>query len=227
MNRYFTGIKAFLLALACVWMVSGCEKSSGVDPNPDPDPDPTPNPPSVGDCRECDYYPVCNNSWFTYLDSFFISPPVLYTDTLKQEADTTISGLVYKKVKRISSKYPSTEYLNCTNGVYRLGGKYGFGLKPIIILKPNEPVGTSWTEAASTGASVTITIEGKGLTLRVNNRDYTDVIREKFSISGSGSVYTAYYYFARGVGIIKFEYGGWNFDPAWFHRNYQQSYFIP
>jgi hypothetical protein len=223
--------KSFILiVLAAPLFIIACSKNSEPDPstNPGPDPDPNPpNPPVVTGCKACEYYPICDGSYFNYLDSLYPGQPVLYTDTLKTQEDTTIGGLVYKKVKRISTRYPSTEYVNCQNGNYSVGGKYGFGLKPIIILKANEPVGATWSQTASTGPTVEFTIIAKGMSLPINGTTYTDIIKVKFAIAGSGSTYTAYYYFAKNIGIVKFEYGGWNFDPAWYHRNYLQSYLIP
>ncbi len=161
------------------------------------------------------------------LDSAYPAQPVTYTDTMRSLPDTTINGLVYRKTRIISPKYPSVEYLNCANGVYRLGGKYGFGLKPITILKVNEPVGASWVETAGTGATVAFTILGKGLSIEVNGRTYTNVIKVLFEIGGFGSTYRANYYFAKGVGIVRFEYSQFNFDPNWYHRGQVQGFFIP
>lgn len=199
---------------------TGTGTGTGGGTNPDP------NPPAVT-CKSCEYYPVCDSSYFTYLDSVYPAAPILYTDTFRVQPDTTINGLLYKKIKRISTRYPSTEYMNCSNGIYRVGGKYGFGAKPLILLKANEPVGTSWTETSSTGVNVNFSIIEKGSTLSINGHNYIDVIKVKFMIQGSGSTYSAYYYFAKGVGIVKFEFGEWNFDPNWYHRNNLQSYFIP
>ena len=221
MDDYMRKLSFCTLFFISLFMLIGCDKDTDTNPNPNP------NPPVITSCKECEYYPVCDGSYFTFLDSISPAVPVFYTDTLKVQTDTTINGLVYKKVKRISSRYPSTEYLNCKNGIYSIGGKYGFGLKPVVILKSNEPVGTTWTEYPSTGVTVTLSILAKGLSLQINNTTYADIIKVKFIIEGSGSIYTAYYYFAKGIGIIKFEYGQWNFDTSWYHRNYLQSYFIP
>lgn len=185
------------------------------------------NPPAPTGCKACEYYTICDGSYFTYIDSVYPAAPVTYTDTLRAQADTTINGLLYKRVKIISTRYPSTESLNCKDGIYRVAGKYGFSSKPIILLKANDPVGTSWTESPSTGVNVTFTNQAKGLTVRINGRDYTDVIQVRAAISGFGSQYTADYYFAKGIGIIKYEYGQWNSDPNWYHRNNLQSFFIP
>lgn len=198
---------------------------SGTD-TPDPNPTPTPTP-TVPACKECEYYPVCNGSYFTYIDSIYPGAPVTYTDTIRALGDTTMGGLVFKKLQRISSRYPSIEYFSCKDGLYRVRGRYGWGQGTVVFLKPAEPVGATWNQVIPGGTSLNFTVKGKGMTMRINNTTYTDVIWMEIIIGGSGSTYTANYFHAKAVGNIKFEYGNWNVDPNWYHRNYQQAFYIP
>lgn len=181
-------------------------------------------------CKACEYAPLCDGSYFSYKDTSYQLPVTYYTDTLRSLGDTLLNGVTYKMTRRISPRYSQIEYTNCDNGVYSfisrsLSSPTPIG-KPLIYLKANAPVGSSWIETVDNN-KLTYTIEGKGLTIRVNNKDYSDVIKVKQIFEAPNSVATIYWYYSKGIGQINYHFASYNSDPSFYHYFQLQSYFIP
>ena len=168
------------------------------------------------DCKACVYMPVCNGSWYTYLDTLATAPSVT-TDTLRFVKDTTIDSKTFVKIYSPLSK--STTYYNCTDGAtrlitYNLAVSTGTVLAAdITFIKANLPVGGTWTDklANPLGQEVDYNskIVEKGITRTLSGKTYTDVIHVNtetgVNAPGFGFIATnsTDYYFAKGIGLIE------------------------
>ncbi|WP_089890326.1 hypothetical protein [Chitinophaga arvensicola] len=164
----------------------------------------------------CDYAPYTNGSSFSYINVNRSKDTVAYTLTVSE--DTTINGILYKKVGNDSVFTCS----NCKDGIYTqvasiltFQGYSADDLK-LTYLKDNVPVGTMWQDTitvsnggASTSGILEFTVMEKDITKAVNGKDYASVIAIKMDayaiVLGNpvsvGTISTSYY--GKGVGLIE------------------------
>lgn len=175
-------------------------------------------------CKECLYMPLCDKSWFTYVDSVAGTPEKESTLNMNFVKDTTVLGLSYRVFKDATGKQT---YYHCSGGVVK-----AFTVQPVTTptgtiivtavitpLKYEEPVGGTWKDeievkspppALSTFNTYNYTMVSKNGTLVVKGKTYTDVIKvkqETVSVYGGVEMSTIlqYYYYAKGIGFIKSE----------------------
>jgi hypothetical protein len=222
--------KSFLLVVIVTSLLTSCQKeiSEEIVPAPPPTTDTTNTP--GGDttsnlpCKECLYMPLCDKSWFTYVDSVSGAPEKESTTNFNLVKDTSIQGLKYNVYKDAAG---NQSYYHCSGGVVK-----AFSIAPVTTptgtimvttiitpLKYEEAVGGTWKDeievkspppALSTFNTYNYTMISKNGTLVVKSKTYTDVIKVK---QETVSVYdgiemstiTQYYYYAKGVGLIKSE----------------------
>lgn len=127
-------------------------------------------------------------------------------------ATKVINGKTYYEIETKQGSTVKTSYLIKDNGVYAAVDLFpNTGSQEIIMLKENAPVGQSW-EYTHTNQGVTtkikFTLAERDISKTVEGKTYNHVIRVKteFSFSYMGvemGVYTtAYYHYAKGIGLI-------------------------
>ncbi len=168
-------------------------------------------------CKSCSYMPVCDGSWYTFLDTLN-SVPAITTDSIRFVKDTTIDSKTF--VKLYSPLSNSYSYYNCTDGATRAivydANTFGGGtisVADIIILKANLPAGGSWTNQVVNPigqlAKYNFTIKEKGISRTLNGKTYNDVIHVYAETGidvptiGFTLVSITDYYFAKNIGLIE------------------------
>jgi hypothetical protein len=181
---------------------------------------------SNNNCKDCVYVPLCVGSLYVYNDTTnTLSGDVINEINLRYASaiDTTVDGLVYKKMVFASTQGGTTNnsisYNNCNNGVstaFSYGGTTMItgsivGYNKITPLKANEALNATWNETIYNGAGQpatnTYTMAEKGITRTVGTTNFSDVIHvtlvQTMEVSGSTiTTSTGDYYYARGVGLI-------------------------
>ncbi|HVI45920.1 MAG TPA: hypothetical protein VM802_13680 [Chitinophaga sp.] len=163
----------------------------------------------------CEYAPYTNGSSFSFLNISQAGDTQRYTLTVS--GDTTINGVTYKKVGDDNVFTCSS----CKDGIYTQIASLTFQTYKaddlqLTYLKDNVAPGASWSDTITVkdGANTTTgilqhTVTGKGITKRVLNKDFLDVIvvrTDAFALlSGNtvpaGNVSTSYY--AKGIGLVE------------------------
>ncbi|MDR6566265.1 hypothetical protein SAMN05660461_4149 [Chitinophaga ginsengisegetis] len=164
----------------------------------------------------CEYAPYTNGSSFSYINVNSAKDTITYTLTVSE--DTTINGIVYKKVGNDSVFTCS----NCKDGIYTQVASiltfqgYSADSLELTYLKDNVPAGTSWKDTitvnnggVTTSGILEFTITEKDITKTVNGKNYASVIAVKMDayaiVFGNpvsvGTISTSYY--GKGVGLIE------------------------
>ncbi len=172
---------------------------------------------SSSNCKSCNYFPVCNGSAYTYLDTIMGNPSERKA-TYTVIKDTTIDAKTFVKYTVGDGNF---SYYNCTNGESRGIAYNAIGLQgnmvdklDIIMLKENAPVGANWISSAINQQNQEIqfrdTIVAKNISKTVSAKNFTDVILVKV-IAGINlpqpfdffPFIQTDYYFAKNVGLIE------------------------
>ena len=183
---------------------------------------------AVTDCKECIYIPFCVGSKYDFIDT--ISNPFGGNDSAYPRhseylsaVDTTINGMVSKRINTFDGTNNNYFYTNCQNGDTRViannvqSTTSGNMLTAInsIELKANAPEGTVWTDTSTIGSVNklyrTHTIVQKGISRTVLGVTYNDIIRVKVEqniyytdpAAGLISAGISDYYFAKGIGVVE------------------------
>lgn len=235
---------AFIVLIFFGLIISSCEKEFVVE-NYDPainqgNPDTT----GVGDttgigdtsrnCKACAYIPVCNGATYTYADTM-LGQPASTTQNIQIVKDTLIGSLTFQKLA-------DGNFMNCKNGetttlAYNQATAGGATIPEVrlIMLKANEPVGSTWTSTIDNNGTLVeyvYKIVYKGEARTVAGRNYTDVINvNMITYTSLGGVRVEYsktdYFYARGVGLIEaIIYNSSTGGSVQYHR-VLQSYLIP
>ncbi|MFY0253094.1 hypothetical protein ACDQ55_03985 [Chitinophaga sp. 30R24] len=166
----------------------------------------------------CDYAPYTVGSTFSYININNTNDTTHFTFTVS--GDTTINGIVYKKMGNDSvftcSNCASGEYTQIASILTFQG--YEANDLQLTYLKDNVVAGTSWKDTitvnngsvSSTGI-LEFTITATGMTKSVNGEDYTDVIAVRTDayalVSDNtipvGTLFTSYY--GKGIGLIEMD----------------------
>jgi hypothetical protein len=209
-------MKKVIFALIVITSVFG---KCGKDNTPAPPPEP-----GTGD-----YAPYTLGSTFVY-ESARTTPAGTVDVTVTVTKDTTVDGLVYKKLESSNPTELATRFVNYTNGVQREASfnvnLFGTVVPKIIIvnLKENEAVNGTWNENISfnfsqlPGIAIPVnfkqTVTEKGTSKMVLTTNYTNVIGIKTDIAAmppSGLVIppgittnaTVNNFYAKGKGLIE------------------------
>ena len=159
------------------------------------------------------YYPLTKDSWWKYKDSLTSTT----SDGKVLNRTKTIHGMVYTAIVSATGTAqdtswfaaPRPNYLMTQKGVSPQGAMYDVLFH---YLNDTASVGYSWRYNAGSGngftAYIKTTIMGKGISMTVAGKSYTNVIHTKLELSYDviGSLVDCghYDYFtAQGIGIIK------------------------
>lgn len=179
----------------------------------------------VATANGADYFPMTNNSWWTYI---FTDPGATPADTLYQLStgvSATVPGGASYKLFTIEDPTfkDSSFYRKSGNEYYQYGNLDLAGVtdRPIaaewIFLKDNVAAGTSWTSAESTGSisgsavkvRVKFDLLEKDVNVLVGNRVFANTIKVKVTQQGQltgatswADVLTYETWFAKGIGLI-------------------------
>lgn len=192
-------------------------------------------------CKDCLYFPTCNNSVYTYKDSSAGAAPTTTTDTLRFLKDTLINALTFRKVRQGNSAQVPF-FINCTNGVVKnityngvsVGGTTLQKVE-IIVLKYNEALNAQWTDTLNIQGQQALyksTLKEKNISYTVAGRVYPDVMHvstvlgQNVPIIGFTALATTEYYFAKGVGLIESKTIN-NLSGDLVLKRSLQSFFIP
>lgn len=172
----------------------------------------------TSNCKACNYFPYCDGSSYTYIDTTAsgVNPPV--TQNLTYLSDSIIDGKIFKKFSVTNSA--GNTYYNCTGGVstsivlngISIGG-ITIPVVKLVMLKANSPVGTTWQDtislAGGTNAIYTSSIAAKGISRTVLGTVFNDVIQVHqegaLLVPGLGTTpfSSGDYYFAKDVGLVE------------------------
>jgi hypothetical protein len=200
-----------LLSLAVVSMLS-CSKE-------------TQRQPTAEECLSCAWLPACTGIESTYqldqIDSFALNiVDVWKVEFLLKEEDSTINGMVCKKLKRkyswINPRTDITEssvFYHCDNGT-SIFFEYGLGtgtLKPVMTLKANAAISSSWSdtyiEDNGVKTQLIYTMREKGISHTAYGNQYKDVIHVSYIYKQNDALaFTGDYFFAKNVGLIEDAY---------------------
>ncbi|MFT3933381.1 MAG: hypothetical protein QM726_07200 [Chitinophagaceae bacterium] len=173
---------------------------------------------SSSDCKACVYFPMCDGSQYSYIDTISGAASVR-TSTIKIAKDTTIDSKSFQKVYTAES--PSTyQYYNCTDGLTRIIAYNGTTLNgntitviDLRLISANQPVGTTWTDKITNPLGQEVdyvnTIKSKGISKTVNGQTFSDVIFVEVETGvnappiGYFNTNITEYYYAKGVGLVE------------------------
>lgn len=163
-------------------------------------------------CKTCSYIPWCQGSTYTYIDTTS-GTGATSTQTINIIKDTTINGKVFQKFANSGAD----GYYNCTAGVstimaYNVAATGGTVTIEQTLLKANEAVGATWSNAMSNGLGQNVDYDykiiGKGLSKTVLGVNYTNVIQVHVTISitvpviGTIVMGESDYFYANNIGLI-------------------------
>ena len=183
---------------------------------------------AVTDCKDCIYIPFCVGSKYDFIDTIsnlFSGNDSAYPRHAEylSAVDTTINGIVFKKINVFDGTYNNYSYANCQNGETRVIANIvqsttsGNVLTAVnsIELKANAPEGTVWTDTSIIGSVNklyrTHTIMQKGISRTALGVTYNDIIRVKVEqniyytdpAAGLISAGITDYYVAKGIGVVE------------------------
>ncbi|MEP7255457.1 MAG: hypothetical protein ABI666_06750 [Ferruginibacter sp.] len=197
-----------------------------------------------------DYFPITANSWWSYNSTAVAAPDSLYK---KAETNSTIASNTYRRfyigLQPVVTPYDSTffrksgqdvlEYVRVDTFIGQVMTVPQFS--DLVLLKQDVQAGTTWQSPIFSGTNglgqplkivYRFQIETVGGTLVVNGKTYTDVIKVVWggysnvnNFGGYPQSFAAESYYAKGVGLIKFQsYPGYP-NTSWSYtedlRNYQ------
>ncbi len=158
----------------------------------------------TGDCKSCAFYPWCDESTYTYVDT--TASGITTTDyNYLFLSDTTINGVDYKVTDNGAGEIV---YHNCTNNVTSFL-TYDFGNNLVLhtTLKESLPVGGNWLDyfpGNPIANSTQYKINNKSITRNVNGNLFVDVtLVQERSFLDTVLVTNSNVYYARGVGEIE------------------------
>jgi hypothetical protein len=179
----------------------------------------------VDECKSCTYIPVCVGSKYTYEINNGGVETTLVEELLSPETDTTVNGIVYRKIEASYNYSNGTSarnfaYYNCSNNtttvfayqVANIGGTATINFIKSTILKANEPVLTTWTDVITNQAGVpvtmTFTLKEKNVSRNVLGKSFDSVMHvsyiQKVDFLGNEiEAGTGDYYYAKNVGLIE------------------------
>ena len=235
-----TTLLAYCFLLVTAFSFNSCDTENidpaVVDNNVNPDPE--------GGVSTGDYWPTAVNNEWVYKRNGVIQEPMRFigTETIGGKIYYKFNNFFTSSTEGTVQGAQETTYINKLNGVYstrtvvvsNIAG-FGFTISPIetILLKDYLAQGETWTQQIPQIITYNIpgvppmtmeintvgTIEEKGISLTVNNVNYTDVIKVKLimttSALGQSEVpVTNYYWFAKNHGLIKYKnlVEGMNYD---------------
>jgi hypothetical protein len=190
-------MRYFLLAILFVVVITGCQKElTGTD---------IPGSNAVT-CKSCEYNPLCEGSYYTFIDTIQGGVVSERTDTIRIIKDSLIGGDKYQELKDNTGTGQRT-FFSCKSGVTTSialntsianpaipGGGINIPSIKLTLLKSNEGVGASWKDTVkydfdpgigfpiSVLTVYTHTIISKGGTRVVLGKTFNDVIRVKQEI---------------------------------------------
>ena len=204
----------------------------------------TPVPP--GDCKSCSYIPLCIGSKYTYEINNNGVTITLQQELLSPEIDTTVNGIVYKKIE---ARYDYSDgrstknygYYNCTNNtstafayqVTSINGTSTINFLKSTFLKANEPVLSTWTDIITNqgGQPVTMifTLAEKDITHTVLGKTFDSVMHVTYTqtmdlLGNTIEAGKGDYFYAKHIGLIE-NYGETIFGQIGTWK--LKDYFIP
>jgi len=181
-------------------------------------------PPVTGECKSCSYIPVCVGTKYTYEIDNNGSVLTLVEELLAPETDTTVNGVVYKKIQ---AKYDYSNgtsnknfgYYNCTNNtttvfayqVTSVSGNSTVEFMKSTILKANEPAMATWqdviTNQGGQQVTMTFTLAEKDISHTVLGKTFDSVMHVSYvqTVNLLGTEIetgTGDYYYAKNIGLI-------------------------
>jgi hypothetical protein len=195
-------------------------------------------PPTVNDCKDCNYYPLCVGSKYTYYDTTSGVASLRDADLLSS-VDTLIGGKTFKRIN-FNTDYG---YYNCEDGVSIAAGYHVALINGVnalefyksTIIKANAAIGDQWSDTltSNTGQKViqNFKLEQKGVSRTLGAFNFTDVIvvsNETGVITPTGysPLTRATYYFAKDVGLVEIVIARASNGQVTYH-SVIKSYFIP
>ncbi len=199
-------------------------------------------------CKDCEYFPSCVGSKYTFADTVNGTPYELVSE-IASSVDTTIGGLTFQKL--VYNTTPAAlassaaTYYNCAAGVTTLKAYNSVTIisgttvaeNTTTPIKANAAVGTTWTDindypgSPGTSYESRFSIVEKGISRTLGGVTYTDVIHVHLSTGSTlagfyiESVTTEYYY-AKGIGLIEAASTNVLTNELFLHQVIK-SYFIP
>lgn len=179
----------------------------------------------TGECKTCSYVPICVGSKYTYEITNAGVVSTLQEELLSPETDTTVNGVVYRKIE---AKYDYSNgsssrnfgYYNCTDNAttafaYQVSSINGTSTVDFIkstLLKANEPALTTWTDVITNQGgqvvTMTFTLKEKNISHNVLGKTFDSVMHvsytQKVNLFGTDvDTGTGDYYYAKNVGLIE------------------------
>ena len=158
----------------------------------------------TGDCKSCTFYPWCDESTYTYVDTTALGTTTTDYNYLFL-SDTTINGVDYKVTDNGAGEIV---YHNCTdNNTTFLTYDFGSDLVFHTALKESLPVGGNWLDyfpGNPIANSTQYKITNKSITRNVNGNLFVDVtVVQERSFLDTVLVTNTNVYYARGVGEVE------------------------
>jgi hypothetical protein len=174
------------------------------------------SPAASGKCASGTYMPLTTGTNWSYV----IGSSTQASTVTILPGDTTINGFAWKRALQqgVAGQPDVMGYIRETNGnVYDFvnlpAAGVASGYVQRTLLKPNEPVGGSWSDTAVINGITEIfknEIVGKGLTMQIDSLRFSNVIHVRQTVSfdfppifNNEVIMKADYYFAQCVGPIK------------------------
>lgn len=200
--------KSFLFLFALL-LFAACSKNDPVGPD---------NTYKNGNTSpENSYHPTSKGTWWKY-EGIIEGEEISFTTTAGDEVE--IDGQYYAKVMVVTPTEQSESYMRMENNdIYTLSLIGTSTLKKeneMCMLKTASPIGTTWTSKNYTNGNVTFKydyqIVNRDFSFDVRNVTYTNVIKVQaiMSVDFGGDWMPAveyFYYFSKGVGLIKQDVG--------------------
>lgn len=202
-------MKKSLLLLFAVLLFVSCSKNDPVGPE---------NTYKNGNSSpENSYYPTSKGTWWKF-EGFLDGADASFTSTVGDEVQ--IDGQYYAKIINVASTQQTENYIRIEdNDIFSLqliGTSILKKENEMCMVKTASPIGTSWTSKSYTNGNTTFKydyqIVNKDMTLTIRNKTYTNVIKVQgiLSVDFGGDwmpVLEYFYYFSKGVGLIKEDAG--------------------
>lgn len=201
----------FIVILSALVFTS-CQKEFSIEDGVSPN-----NGGGATDCKSCSYYPMCNGSKYDYVDTIQGNASERNA-VITVVKDTVIAGKTFTKLTAGDGFF---NYYNCTNGESRIIAYNATGMQgttadviDLIMIKANQPVNSTWTDIVVNQGNQNVefrnTIAEKGISRKVLDKDFTDVIRVRVITGielpqpvGFFAFTQTDYYFAKNIGLIE------------------------
>jgi len=157
-------------------------------------------------CQSCSYFPWCDKSTFTYIDSVGTNEETVEYD-YRDLGDTIIDNLTY--TASLVNYFNDTAFHLCDQNQTTVVYPDGNGqLLKYTLLKSDEPKGSTWRDSFPGNSAlhhIDYTLTAKAFNWRVGSNNFSDVINVKetvYKINPNDTVINSCFY-ARNVGLIE------------------------